>query len=277
MKGYIVIFVCLSTKAVHLEVAGDLTSDTFLGALKRMNARRGYSNEIWSDNGTNLTGADRKLQEIYDVIKTHSKDAEHYLGNLGVHWRFIPPSSPHQGGIWEAAVKSAKELLRPIVGNEKLTFEELSTVLCQIEACLNSRPLCPLSTSPDSLEALTPGHFLVGQPLNMLPNLDVSHLKLNQLDRWQCVQRYTAEFWRRWRDEYLATLQPRGKWRSTHDNIKPDQLVLVKNDNLPPLAWELARVIAVHPDQQGHVRNVTLRRGKTEYQRSVQKICPLPD
>lgn len=277
MKGYIVVFICLSSKAVHLEVAGDLTTDTFLGAFKRMIARRGYCNEVWSDNGTNLVGADRQLQEIYEVITKHVKQGEHFFTNLGIRWRFIPPASPHQGGIWEAAVKSAKELLRPILGNEKLTHEELSTVLCQVEACLNSRPLCPMSSNPDSLEALTPGHFLVGQPLNLLPEPDVTHLKMNQLDRWQKVQRYTEEFWQRWRDEYIATLQPRGKWKTKQENLKPGNLVLVKNDNSPPSAWELARIVAVHPDQQGLVRNVTLRRGKSEYQRSVQKLCPLPD
>ncbi|XP_053686658.1 uncharacterized protein LOC128736205 [Sabethes cyaneus] len=277
MKGYIVVFVCLSTKAVHLEAAGDLTTATFLGALKRMIARRGYCNEIWSDNGTNLVGADRQLRETYTALMSHGKDAERFLSSLGIQWRFISPSSPHQGGIWEAAVKSAKGLLRPIVGNEKLTFEELTTVLCQIEACLNSRPLCPMSSSPDNCEALTPGHFLVGQPLNLLPEPDVSRVQMNRLDHWEKVQRYTIEFWNRWRNEYLATLQSRGKWRTRQENIKPGQLVLVKSDNVPPSAWELARVSAVHPDQQGLVRIVTLRRGKTEYQRPVQKLCPLPD
>ncbi|XP_058446192.1 uncharacterized protein LOC131427220 [Malaya genurostris] len=277
MKGYIVVFICLSTKAIHLEVAGDLSTDTFLGAFRRMISRRGYCSEVWSDNGTNLVGANRQLQEIYEITTNHAKGKEHYFSNLGIRWRFIPPASPHQGGIWEAAVKSAKELLRPIIGDKNLTYEELSTVLCQVEACLNSRPLCSLSSNPESLEALTPGHFLVGQPLNMLPEPEVTHLKVNYLDRWKMVQRYTEEFWRRWRDEYMATLQPRGKWKMKQDNLKLGSLVLVKNDNSPPSTWDLARIVAVHPDQQGLVRNVTLRRGKSEYQRSVQKLCPLPD
>ncbi|XP_062533921.1 uncharacterized protein LOC134202933 [Armigeres subalbatus] len=258
MKGYIVVFVCLSR------------------AFKRMIARRGYCSEIWSDNGTNLVGADRQLQEVYEMVTKHAKQKEHFFANLGIRWRFIPPASPHQGDIWEAVVKSAKELLRPIVGNEKLTYEELSTVLCKVEACLNSRPLGSMSSCPDRFEALTPGHFLVGQPLNSLPEPDVTHLRMNMLDRWQRVQRYTQDFWQRWRDEYIATLQPRGKWKTKEQNLNPGQLVLVKNDNCPPSAWELARIVAVHPDQQGLVRNVTLRRGKSEYQRSVQKLCPLP-
>ncbi|XP_058817688.1 uncharacterized protein LOC131680997 [Topomyia yanbarensis] len=159
-----------------------------------MIARRGYCSEVWSDKSTNQVGADRQLQEIYDVVTKHVKQKKHFFVNLGIRWRFIPPASPHQGGIWEAAVKSAKKLIRPIVGNENLTYEELSTVLCQVEACLNSRPLCPISSCPKSLEALTPGHFLVGKPLNLLPEPD-----------------HMEEFWKRWRDEYIATLQPRGK------------------------------------------------------------------
>ncbi|XP_062704253.1 uncharacterized protein LOC109622039 [Aedes albopictus] len=275
-KGYIVVYVCLSTRAVHLEAASDMSTNTFISTLKRFVSRRGYPNEIRSDNGTNFIGADRVLREFVDQIQSHTKDAERYLSNLGIKWVFNPPSAPHMGGIWEAAVKSVKCHLVAEFGTEATTFEDLTTILCQIEACLNSRPLCPLSSNPDSCEALIPGHFLVGQPLNLIPEPDVRHIPRNRLDQWQDMQHRSVQIWSRWKDEYLASLQPRTKWRSVHPNISVGQLVLVKNDNAPPTQWELARVQEVHPDVSGVVRTVTLRRGTTVYQRPIHKLCVLP-
>lgn len=275
-KGYIVVFVCMATKAVHLELASDLSTNTFIGALKRFVSRRSHPNEMWSDCGTNFVGADTWLKEIRGALEKHNVAANRFLTNLGIKWVFNPPSAPHRGGLWEAAVKSAKKHLVAVLGSDAATFEELSTVLTQVEACLNSRPLCPLSADPDSYEALTPGHFLVGQPLNLIPEPGVQHLPMNRLDKWQLVHRHTTDIWSRWRDEYLAHLQPRTKWRTTETNVKEDQLVLVKNDNAPPTQWELARIVKLHPDASGVVRTVTLRRGQAEYLRPVQKICVLP-
>ncbi|XP_065078248.1 uncharacterized protein LOC135701393 [Ochlerotatus camptorhynchus] len=207
-KGYIVVFVCLSTRAVHLEVANDLSSNTFLGSLKRFISRRGCPIEIRSDNGTNFIGADRILQQFIEQIMSNSKDASRYLSNLGIKWVFNPPSAPHMGGIWEAAVRSVKKHLVAELGEGAITFEDVSTVLCQIESCLNSRPLCPLPSDPDCAEALTPRHFLIGQPMNLVPEPNMKHPS-NRLDRWQEMQRHTVNIWNRWKDEYLASLQLR--------------------------------------------------------------------
>ncbi|XP_062715058.1 uncharacterized protein LOC134291384 [Aedes albopictus] len=275
-KGYLAVFVCMSTKAVHLEVASDLSTGMFISALKRFIAKRGYPSEIWSENGTNFVGADRYLQEFQHALNNNNKSADQFLTNVGIKWVFNPPSAPHRGGIWEAAVKSVKRHLLAVVGSEATTYEELSTILTQVEACLNSRPLCALSNLPDCYDALTPGHFLVGQPLNLIPEPDVSQIPTNRLDMWQQMHKQTIEVWRRWRDEYLTSLQPRTKWRVSEDNVKENQLVLVKNDLTPPAQWELARIIKVHPDSSGIVRTVTLRRGQAEYLRPVQKICLLP-
>ncbi|XP_062709173.1 uncharacterized protein LOC134288401 [Aedes albopictus] len=275
IKGYVAVFVCLATKAVHLEAVSDLSTNAFLAALKRFCGRRGLCSEIWSDHGTNFVGADRSIREHLQSPE-FNQAVSRYLADLKVKWTFITPSAPHMGGIWEAAVKSFKKHLRAVLGHATLTYEELSTVLTQIEACLNSRPLCQLSTSPDSFEAFTPGHFIINQPLNLLPEPDIRHLQEGRLDRWQRVQRHVDDIWARRRNEYVATLQPRNKWQSVQQNLDLGQLVLIKNDNTSPAAWELARIIATHPDQYGVVRTVTVRRGQNEYQRAVHKLVPLP-
>ncbi|XP_058457003.1 uncharacterized protein K02A2.6-like [Malaya genurostris] len=196
-KGYLAVFVCLSTKAIHLEAASDLSTSVFIAALRRFISRRGYPNEIWSDNGTNFVGADRWLQEMSAALSSGTSRVSHFLSNLGIKWMFNPPSSPHRGGIWEAAVKSAKKHLVAVLGTSAMTYEELATILTQVEACLNSRPLCPLSSNPDSYEALTPGHFIVGHPMNLIPEPDVRKVPTNRLDQWQLMQKHTAEIWRR--------------------------------------------------------------------------------
>lgn len=274
-KGYVAVFVCLSTKAVHLEAVTDLSTDAFIAALKRFISRRGLCTEIWSDNGTNFVGAEREIRR-YLQSPEFNGSVGRFLGDLKIKWTFITPSAPHMGGIWEAAVKSMKKHLRAVIGNTTMTFEAFCTILAQVEACLNSRPLCELSKSIDSCEALTPGHFIIGQSINMLPQPDVSQVQENRLKLWERIQKYSIEIWNRWRNEYVATLQPRSKWQTLQQNLQSGQLVLIKNENTPPAVWELARVVKTHPDQFGIVRTVTLRRGQMEYHRPVHKLVLLP-
>ena len=142
VKAYMCIFVSLTVKAVHLEVVSDLTSEAFIATLRRFIARRGHPSRIWSDNGTNFVGANRQLKELYEFLakqKTEGVISE-FCTARNVEWRFIPERGPNFGGLWEATVKSAKTHLKRILGSIKFTFEEFTTVLAQVEACLNSRP-----------------------------------------------------------------------------------------------------------------------------------------
>lgn len=171
VKAYISVFVAFSVKAVHLELVSDLTSAAFIACLRRFIARRGKPSSIWSDHGSNFVGASRELLELTDFFQQQKTkgDISEFCTSQGIEWSFIPEHAPHFGGLWESAVKSAKTHLKRILGNARLTFEEFSTVLAQVEACLNSRPLVPLF-SEDGIEALTPGHFLIGRPLESLPD-----------------------------------------------------------------------------------------------------------
>lgn len=278
IKVYIALFVCFVTRAVHLEVVSDLSTDAFIAALKRFISRRGKCSEIFSDCGTNFIGAKRKLAEFEKLVlsERHNSNVSHFLSDIGISWHFNPPGSPHMGGLWEAGIKSTKFHLKRVVGDLKLTIEEFETLLTQIEACLNSRPLTPMSSDPDDLCALTPGHFLIGRSLASLPEPNYLDVKLNSLSRWQLIQRALQQFWKRWHREYLCRLQQRPKWLLGTKNVEINDLVLLKEDNLPPTKWKLARIIDVHPGSDGLVRVVTLKTSDGVYQRNITKICQLP-
>lgn len=274
IKGYIAVFVCLVTRALHLEMVSELTTEAFIAAFRRFVARRGKCQTMMSDNGTNFVGARRELKSLEDTLQSQ------YLGNQlakeGTHWKLIPPSAPHFGGIWEAGVKSVKHHLRRVLGTSTLTFEKMATVLHQIEACLNSRPLTPLSDDPTDINALTPGHFLIGEPLSTVPDPNLMDLKLNRLSRWQHLQRIQQDFWIRWQKEYISELQQRHKWQQQTQNVKVGNLVLITDECLPPTHWPLARVTDVHPGSDGLVRVVTMKYNGGTISRPIHKICVLP-
>lgn len=279
IKAYVAIFVCFATKAVHIETVSDLTSDAFIGALKRFVSRRGKPAHIYSDNATTFVGAHRQLREFYESIKNEQAqiDIEHFLRHQGTTWNFIPPHAPHFGGLWEAAVKSTKYHLHRIVGNAHLTFEEMQTVLCEIEAILNSRPLMPLSTDPNDLAYISPGHFLVGTPLNSFPCSDLSEVNENRLVRWQRVEQLRQHFWRRWSTEYLNTLQERRKWKMNKGlQLKINQLVLLQQPGLAPLQWPVGRIQQIHTGQDGNVRAATVKTALNSFVRPLTKIAILP-
>ncbi|XP_018395619.1 PREDICTED: uncharacterized protein LOC108774099 [Cyphomyrmex costatus] len=231
----------------------ELSTEAFIAALRRFVARRGLCSQIFSDNGTNFVGAARHLRELYEFINQKQEIIKAELAEQRIDWNFIPPRAPQFGGLWEAAIKMAKRHLFTITEGRVLTYEEYSTLLTQIEAVLNSRPLTPISSDPADLSALTPAHFLVGgsllQPLQS-NRLDVPE---NSLSRWQIVQKLSQLFWKRWHVEYLQELQKRTKWTTSDRKIKIGDLVVIKEDNLPPFRWRLGRVTQTHPDTDGEV------------------------
>ena len=233
-KGYIALFVCFTTRAIHLELVSDLTTRTFLDAFRRFVGRRGICKNLYSDNATNFKCADKELQAMFSAASDFYKEVATLLANDNTSWTFIPPNSPHYGGLWEAGVKSVKYHLKRAVGDTTFTFEELSTVLVEIEACLNSRPLGPLSSDVEDLHALTPAHFLTGGASGLLPDSAILDAPGKLLSRFHTMQAARNTFWKRWSAEYLQHLQERGKWRSPTESFAHGQLVLLRDDRYPP-------------------------------------------
>ncbi|XP_076660148.1 uncharacterized protein LOC143363455 [Halictus rubicundus] len=259
---YLAIFVCFCTKAIHIEIVGDLTTNAFLATLRRFFARRGISSDIYSDNATNFAGASRELKEIYAFFKskTTNDTISTTLANEGINWHFIPPRSPHFGGLWDAAVRRTKHHLVRTIGNTLLSYEGLLTFINQIEAILNSRPITPLSTDPNDLQALTPGHFIVGEPLTSVPDYDFTETPVGRLSSWQHIQLMREHFWKRWAKDYLQEQIARKKWfKQRATSIAVGVLVIIREDDAPPLQWPLGRITAVHPGQDGVIRVVTVK------------------
>lgn len=266
-KAYLCLFVCFSTKAVHLEVVSELSSEAFIAALRRFVGRRGRVNVIHSDCGTNFIGA-QKILNLYMNSASESQNIE---------FKFNPPSAPHFGGVWEIQIKAAKTHLHRIIGNQTLTFEELTTLFVQIEALLNSRPLCSLSSDPNDLNVLTPGHFLVLEPLTAVPDSNLLDDQMSRLNRWQLIQRFQRHFWQRWKSEYLHSLTQRAKWNRRGETLNDGSVVLIKSESTMPLHWPLARVSKLHASPDGVVRIATVRTANGKfYTRPLTKLAPLP-
>ncbi|XP_062534626.1 uncharacterized protein LOC134203792 [Armigeres subalbatus] len=201
-KAYVSVFVCFSTKAVHLELVVDLSTAKFLQAFRRFISRRGLCTDVYSDNGKNFVGAAHELRKLLKA-----DDFRHAIAGecskIGIRWHFNPPRGSHFGGLWEAAIKSAQKHFVRVLGDRKLAFDDMETLLVQIEGCLNSRPLMKLSDDPTDLEALTPGHFLVGSSLQSVPDVEYDSIPMNRLYQWQQIQKMLQDVWKRWHVEYL--------------------------------------------------------------------------
>ncbi len=211
----------MSTKAVHLELCADLTTPEFMAALHRFCNRRGTPADIiYSDNGTNFQGANHKLDEVRQLMtsKSTSTAISHFTTTTSVQWHFTPPRTPHFGGLWEAGVKSMKTVLRKIVNPHPLMFQELTTILTEVEAVLNSRPLTSVhSTDIDAPPVLTTGHFLIGCPLKALPVRDAKDfVNIPVCRRWNLVQRIREDLWTAWSSSYLQSLHARSKVATPH-------------------------------------------------------------
>lgn len=274
VKAYIAIFVCMAVKAIHIEPVSDQTSAAFIAALRRFTARRGRPANIYSDNGTNFVGASR---ELVDMSMEEQERVNFELLNTNISFHFSPAGSPHFNGLVEAAVKSVKSHLKRAIGEVTLTFEELATTLYQIESAVNSRPLCAMSNDPNDKTTLTPAHFLIGDSMSAIPEEDFIETNINWLTRWNLVQRIVQQFWQRWQQEYLHTLQQRNKWRNVQEEPNKNDLVLIKDENLPSTKWPVARITEKHTGPDGKTRVVSIEtESGSKLKRAITKIVRLP-
>ena len=257
LKRYGCLFTCLVTRAVHLEVAFSLETDSFLMCLRRFIARRGNPSVIHSDNGTNFVGADRELR---DCIKEWNQEKiAKELSQKGIKWVFKPPAAPHMGGIWERLVRSCKIALNVVLQKQVLTDEVLATAMAEVESLVNSRPLTEVSSNVDGLEAITPNYFLLGRASPNLPPGVFLDKEMSSRKRWRQAQVVATHVWKRWVREHLSGQIQRKKWNEDTRNIQVGDLILVVDYTVSRGSWLLGRVVEVFPGTDGVVRSADVK------------------
>lgn len=272
--GYVAVFVCMTTKMIHLECVSNLKTEKFLWALSRLSSIYQTPRKMFSDNAKTFQGANNELKSIFNSWQ--SSEVENYLTIQGIEWKFITPRAPFQGGLWEAAVKSTKYHARRILHERVFTFEAYQTLFGKISAVLNSRPIVPMSDDPTELNYLTPSHAVIGGRVIQPLARDMSDITMNRLKHNAQLEKIVQDFWNTWRKEYIGTLQNRYKWNQSEQNLCVDDFVLMKEDNVPPGMWPMARIIKVYPGKDGLVRTVKIRTPHTDLLRPVQKLVRLP-
>ncbi|XP_055535157.1 uncharacterized protein LOC129724353 [Wyeomyia smithii] len=267
-KRYICLFTCMSTRAVHLEVAHSLTTQSCLMAIRRFVCRRGKPLEFYSDNGTNFQAASK------EVMKQIAMDLEDAFPDARTRWNFNPPSAPHMGGVWERLVRSLKTALSVLNGGRKLTDEILLTTLAEAEDLINSRPLTYVSLEPGVDEALTPNHFIrgVGTQVEHVvqPTSEAEALR----DRYKQSQSLADALWKRWVNEYLPSINQRTKWHSESPPLSRGDLVYVADDTIRK-NWVRGIVIETIQGTDGRIRQAIVRTAKGECRRPVVKLAVL--
>lgn len=276
-KCYLALFTCCVTRAVHLDLVADLTATTFVRCLRKFVARRGVPSLIISDNAKTFKASAKVIKRLYD-----NEEVRAHLESNRIDWKFILERAPWWGGFYERMVGTAKRCLRKVLGNAKLNADELLTVLTEVEATLNSRPLT-YEYDEVGAEMLTPSHLIYGRRLLSLPEEarnDEEESETGILRRFRYLARLRIHFWNRWRKEYLTDLREhhRGKKEGRSD-VSEGEVVLVHEDNVKRSNWKMGKVLELIAGKDGEVRGAKLKlitKGKPIFvNRAVQKLYPL--
>jgi hypothetical protein len=274
VKRYGVIFTCLSIRAIHIEVAHSLDTESFINALRRFVSRRGTPEEIRSDNGGNFVKGEKELREA--IEKWNQQKIHESLLQKNIKWIFNPPAGSHTGGVWERCIRTVRKIFNALVKEQTMNDEQLNTLMCEVESIVNGRPITKVSDDPKDSEALTPNHLLLLHPGPSIPPGRFSKADNCNVRRWRQVQYLADLFWRRWLREYLPSLQQRQKWNELRRNVKVNDIVLVLDERTPRSSWPLGRILEVNASKKdGLVRSAKIKTSTTVMVRPINKLILL--
>ena len=269
-KHYGVVFTCLNTRAIHLEMAVDYSAMEFIQVLRRFFAVRGKPTLILSDNGTQLVGAERELREMIEGWQ--KEKLKEFAAEKGIKWQFITPTAPHQNGCAEAMVKSCKRAIKKAIGGNKLTPFELYTCFLEIANLINQRPIGCVCTDPSEGTYLCPNDILLGRASSEIPQGPFRETR-DPRKRVEFVQRIVDDFWKHWQRDVFPALVPRRKWNADRRNVRVNDVVVVENPNVVRGNWTIGKVIEVFPGKDSKVRNMRVKTSCGEYERPVNRIA----
>jgi hypothetical protein len=273
-KSYIVLFTCATTRAIHLELASDMTAEKFVMALKRFAGRRGLPHTIYSDNARTFHAVNKELVELFATL--NDQRTLKFLAQEGITWKFIAPRAAWWGGWWERMVGTTKRCLRKVLGRLQASEEELNTVLVGIEAALNSRPI---TQDRNTLDVLTPAHFTSGGILTDIPRGPEPRTGSDLTRTLRIREQWMDHFWKRWRNEYLLQLRSYHEVRRPGKDcpvLKTGDIVLLQEDMKPRMSWKRARVQELHQGRDGRTRSATLHLPDgSKICRPIQLVIPL--
>ncbi|XP_062600981.1 uncharacterized protein LOC134262620 [Saccostrea cucullata] len=271
-KGYGVLFNCLVSRAVYIDVAEGYDMGSFLMVLRRFVSIRGYPRKMISDAGTQLIAAGKELQKV--VHTWDWEDIKNFGKARGMDWQTTKSAdAPWENGCSESLIRSTKLSLETAIGSAIMTFSELQTVLFEVSNLLNERPIGTKNCDPTEGTYFCPNDLLLGRASTRVPVGDWDDCKDPRI-RWKFVQHMVNTFWRRWTRDFFHTLIIRQKWHHERRNIQNGDIVLVQDSNNVRGQWKLAQVSEANPGSDGKVRDVKLR-----YKNLNQdpKYCGCPD
>ena len=261
-KSYIALYTCASTRAVHLELVPNLTADGFIRSFRRFTSRQGVPKLMVSDNAKTFKSAENKLSALFDF-----KEVQDYFLAKRIQWKYNLEEAPWWGGFWERMVKSTKRCLKKVLKNARLSYNELTTILIEVEAVLNSRPLAYVEAEGIE-EALTPSHLLLGRRIHTLPDPIISTTPVSNADtlmrRFRYLTKLSSHFWNRWRREYLLSLREHHKGIPNVQResvIKTGDIVCIHEDSVPRSFWRLGRVKELVRGSDGQVKGAAIKLG----------------
>ncbi|XP_037818591.1 uncharacterized protein LOC119608296 [Lucilia sericata] len=273
-KRWVALFTCLTIRAVHLEVAYDLSTDACILCIRNFINRRGTPLKIRSDNGKNFVGVNQEAQrfdEVFDLVKIEDE-----LSTKGIEWQFNCPHNPAEGGVWERMVQCVKKVLRVTLKEVAPKEHTLQSFLIEAENIVNSRPLTHLPVSPEDEEPLTPNHFLLGSTNTAQTPEGIEITKPVVLKKqWRIARQLRDHFWKRWIIEYLPTLTRRSKWCEYTKPVAPGDLVLICDPAVSRRDWKRGRVINVFPGSDGVIRRADVQTSSGILKRPVSKLAVL--
>ncbi|XP_049329393.1 uncharacterized protein LOC111189354 [Astyanax mexicanus] len=272
-KRWGILFKCLTTRAVHIDILTSIDMDAFLMALRRFIARRGKPFEVLCDQGTNFKGGERELKEAFNAL--HS-DLQAQLAGHQIKFAFNPPGAPHFGGCWEREIRSVKSALQVTLGAQAVTEEVLRTLLIEVEGILNSKPLGYTSSDLADPDPVTPNILLMGRRDASLPQVVYQNSEMLGRRRWRHSQLLADHFWKHFIQYYLPSLQARQKWRTEKQDLQLEDTVMIIDPQLPRALWPVGRVTQVFPGADKRIRSADVQVKDRTYTRPVARLVSLP-